>query len=104
MRQKLRQFIRTTITKHLNKNDIIQYVIDDLEKLKLTHNWKTVVDENLLLSLKRKLTLIKIKPLDIEAALQTSNPKKQKQYLITGPSASVNGGRGALQVLKAMLK
>ena len=104
MRPKLRQFIRTTIKKHLNKNDIIQYVIDELEKLKLTHNWKIIVDENLLLSLKRKLTLIKIKSPDIDAALQTKHPKKQKQYLITGPSSPTAPGLGALQDLKAMLK
>ena len=104
MRPKLRKFIQTTIKKHLTKNDVIQDVIDELEKLKRTHSWKHQVDRDLLLTLKRKLQLIEIQPNDIVAALGVSSPKKQKQYLITGPSAPGGGHRGALQDLKSMLR
>jgi hypothetical protein len=79
-----------------NKKQVIIEVINKLKSFK-----QFPVDAEELEELSKKLKNIGIKPVDIDAAIY--DPKKQKQYLITGPSAPGGGGSGALKDLIKML-
>jgi hypothetical protein len=76
-----------------------QVIIEVINKLKSFKQFPIVTDD--LEELSKKLKNIGIKPVDIDAAIY--DPKKQKQYLITGPSAPGGGGSGALKDLMKML-
>ncbi len=76
-----------------------QAIIEVVNKLKSFKQFP--VDPEELEELSKKLKEVGIKPVDIDAAIY--DPKKQKQYLITGPSAPGGGGNGALKDLMKML-
>lgn len=83
------------------KESVIQDVIRDLQDLKVTHDWNTPVNDDLIQAMADTLEGVGIEPTDMYAAIG-ANSRKQKQYLITGPS-SWKGGNGALNDLKAIL-
>jgi len=76
-----------------------QAVIEVVNKLKNIKHFP--VDSDELEEMSKKLKEVGIKPVDIDAAIY--DPKKQQQYLITGPSAPGGGGNGALKDLMKML-
>lgn len=80
------------------KKKVISIVISELEKID-----DFPVNKDKLQSLSKNLNKVGIKPIDIEAAIETDDADKQKQYLIEGPSAPGGGGNGALKDLKNML-
>jgi len=84
----------------LTKKQVVEFVISMLEKLQEKNRWP--VKSSILEDFVTVLRQIGINPVDFDAAIK--NPEKQKQYLITGPSAPGGGGNGALNDLKKMLK
>lgn len=90
-----------TLTDQTGKESVIQDVIRDLEDLKVNHNWNTKLDDDLIRAMADTLEGIGVEPTDMYAAIG-ADARRQKQYLITGPS-SWKGGNGALNDLKAIL-
>lgn len=84
-----------------NREQVIQDVINDLEDLKVQHNWTKPINNDLIRAMASTLREIGIEPTDLDASIDVS-PDKQEQYMITGPS-SWKGGNGALNDLKAIL-
>lgn len=84
-----------------NKEQTIQDVINDLEDLKVQHNWDKPLNNDLIRAMGDTLRGIGIEPTDFDAAIDAT-PDKQEQYLIFGPS-SWEGGNGALNDLKGIL-
>ncbi|MFV2016219.1 MAG: hypothetical protein ACC656_12370 [Candidatus Heimdallarchaeota archaeon] len=78
------------------KNTVISEVIAQLKTID-----KFPVNPNMLQDISIKLKNIDIRPIDIDAAI--NQPRKQQQYLITGPSAPGGGGQGALKDLEKLL-
>lgn len=85
----------------VNREQVIQDVINDLEDLKTQYNWTKPVNNDLIRAMADTLREIGIEPTDLDASIDAS-PEKQEQYMITGPSAW-EGGNGALNDLKAIL-
>lgn len=83
-----------------DKNVAVQNAVNILKRLAVEDRWpvKPAILQNLVFRLKN----VDIEPVDVEAAI--TEPEKQKQYLITGPSAPGGGGNGALKDLTSMLK
>jgi len=84
-----------------DKNDIVQKVIFDLERLAQNNQWP--VNPSVLQDISDRLRNVGIQPVDIDAAIGTTDPDLQKRYLITGPSAPGGGGHGALNDLQKMI-
>ena len=83
-----------------DRNLAIKNAVNLLKRLAIEDKWP--VSNKVLGNLSSKLKNAGIRPVDIEAAI--ANPNKQRQYLITGPSAPGGGGNGALKDLTSMLK
>jgi len=79
-----------------DKKKVIEEVIQELQNIT-----EFPVSEDFLQQLANKLTNVGIKPVDIKAAIYDS--KKQKQYLIDGPSSPNGGLNGTLKDLQKML-
>ena len=84
-----------------NKSELIVDIINDLEDLKINYNWSTPLNDDLIKAMANTLRDAGIEPTDFYASVGATS-EKQEQYLIYGPS-SWNGGKGALNDLKAIL-
>lgn len=80
-----------------HKRQVILEVIDELQ-----HVSEFPVSPEILKKLSIKLRNIGMRPTDIDGAIY--DVKKQKQYLIDGPSAPGGGGQGALKDLQRILQ
>lgn len=89
-----------SIADAVDKEQLIQDIIGDLEELK-GHDWSQPLNKDVIKAMAQTLRQAGVEPTDFDAAVNAS-PEKQKQYLITGPS-SWKGGKGALNDLKAIL-
>lgn len=90
-----------SLADNVDREQLIQDIIGDLEDLKNTFPWTEPLEDSVIKAMAQTLRQADVEPTDFIAAV--GKPAKlQKQYLITGPS-SWKGGKGALNDLKAIL-
>lgn len=85
-----------------DKIDVINQVVGELEALAKQTQWP--VEPSRLQDISDRLRNVGIRPVDIDAAIGTTDPNLQWQYLITGPSSGGGAGQGALNDLRKMLE
>lgn len=78
----------------------IKVIVEVIDELK--HISEFPVNSEILRKLSMKLKQIGMRPTDIDASIY--DIKKQKQYLVDGPSAPGGGGQGALKDLQRILQ
>lgn len=84
------------------KREVIKDVIEELEKIKLHHNFSNPVSKDFLQWLSEQLLQVGIEPEDILASIGES-PDKQEYYLIYRSAPGCGMGKGALGDLKTLL-
>jgi hypothetical protein len=89
--------------KDFRKKETVDSVIDDLEHLKMHHNFSKMVSKDYLYLLANQLEEVGIEPEDIYASIDSS-PDKQEEYLLYKSAPGCGMGKGALGDLKNILK
>ena len=88
--------------KDFRKREAVESVIDDLEHLKIHHNFNKQVSKDYLSLLANELEEVGVEPEDIYASINTA-PEKQEEYLLYKSAPGCGMGKGALGDLKNIL-
>jgi len=88
--------------KDFRKEETVKDIIDELEKLKIHHNFDLPIRTDFLEYLANELQQVNIEPEDILASIGVP-AEKQEEYLLYKSAPGCGMGKGALGDLKSIL-
>jgi hypothetical protein len=97
-----KQFHDEEKTEHEEKVTAVKYAIEELQDLKIYHDFRKPVSNQYLDELADQLNNVSIEPEDIIAS-KDQDPKKQKLFLFSKSAPGCGMGKGALGDLRKIL-